>query len=276
MQRDETDPYVYPGTDVLKNKAGLRNADTLHQFEYEQSATRAIELQARPIQGRFDLPHLQAIHRHLFQDVYDWAGEVRTVNIHKDAVPFAPTAFIESYSHTVAAELAKEAHLKGLDKPPFVERLSHYYTEFNAVHPFREGNGRSTREFIGQLAREAGYELDQTRIDNSKDQWNQAAAAGRAGNMEPLKVIFADAIRPDRAVSFDKDAPAEALRKHPELRGAFVTLQAAEVYATTAITDDTSRRQFIDKTRDSVRAILHDGKEVPMPATKTKDVDRER
>jgi cell filamentation protein len=276
MPREFADPYVYPGTDVLKNKAGLREEAVLRQFEYEQTASRAIELRERPIPGKFDLDHLKAVHRHLFGDVYEWAGEVRRVNIRKDALPFAPTAFIESYAKTVAAELAKENHLQGLEKSAFVDRLSHHFTEFNAIHPFREGNGRATREFIGLLARNAGYELDQTRIDNSKDEWNHAAAVGRAGNLEPLKQIFTHAVRPAKAVAFDHDKPDEAMRKHPELRSAFLTLKAAEVYAVKSIDDPAARAAFVDRTRDHVRATLHQGKDVPEPVMKARDQERER
>ena len=102
MPREFADPYVYSGTDVLKNKPGLRDEGALRTFEYEQTASRAQDLNSKPIAGKFDLDHLKAIHKHLFQDVYEWAGEVRTVNFRKDAVPFAPPAFIQSYSATLA------------------------------------------------------------------------------------------------------------------------------------------------------------------------------
>ena len=117
MPREFSDPYVYPGTNVLKNKAGFRREEALRLFEYEHTASRAQELRKNPLAGKFDLDHLQAIHRHLFQDVYEWAGQVRTVNIGKGTLPFAQPAFIETYSRTVAAALAQENHLQGLDKP---------------------------------------------------------------------------------------------------------------------------------------------------------------
>jgi Fic/DOC family len=131
------DPYAYPGTDVLKNKPGIRNEQVLRTFEYEQTARRAQELNRKPIAEKFDLDHLKAIHKHLFRDVYAWAGEVRTVNISKDSLGFAPAPYIESHGRTVAADLAKENYLKGLGKPKFVERLAHHFTEFNVLHPFR-------------------------------------------------------------------------------------------------------------------------------------------
>ena len=111
MQREFKDPYVYSGTNVLENKLGIRNEATLRTFEYEQSNSRLQELNRKPLDGKFDLDHLKAIHRHLFRDVSEWAGEVRTVNISKDTVPFAPVAFIESYSATLAANLSKENYL---------------------------------------------------------------------------------------------------------------------------------------------------------------------
>lgn len=142
MQRESTDPCVYSVTNVLENKLRIRNEEALRAFKYEQSNSRLQELNRKPIDGKFDLDHLKAIHRHLFQDVYAWVGEIRTVNISKDRVPFAPVAFIESYIATLAANLSKENYLRGLETTGFVQRLAHYFTEFNAVHPFRKGNGR--------------------------------------------------------------------------------------------------------------------------------------
>jgi cell filamentation protein len=93
---------------------------------------------------------------------------VRTVEIGKGGTPFAQSAYIESEAKHLSASLAAEKYLRGLDKPRFVERLTHYHADLNALHLFREGNGRSTRELVAQLAREAGYEFDQTRIENDK------------------------------------------------------------------------------------------------------------
>ena len=276
MPREFADPYVYPGTDVLKNKPGLRDSEALRRFEYEQTASRAAELQARPISGKFDLEHLQAIHKHLFQDVYLWAGEVRTVNLSKGGQRFAGNAFIESYTATLSAGLAKENHLQGLDKSQFVARLAHHYNEFNNVHPFREGNGRSTREFFGQLAKQAGYEIDQARIPNDAGQWNRASAAAFNDNLEPLKAILDEAVRPARAVAFERDSQAEAMRAHPELKGAFMTLKAAEVYAASSVADQAARAAFMTQIRERITDTLHSGKLVAEPTVKTREPGRER
>lgn len=107
MPREFADPYVYPGTDVLKNKPGLRDSEAVRRYEYEQTVSRAAELQASPVAGKFDLQHLKAIHKHLFQDVYAWAGEVRTVNIAKGGDSFASPAFVEGYTSQLSATWPK-------------------------------------------------------------------------------------------------------------------------------------------------------------------------
>jgi len=107
-----------------------------------RSKLRIEELREKPIAGKFDLEHLKAIHAHVFQDVYEWAGKTRTVNISKNGDAFAQPAFIESAGKQLGAAIAKENNLQGLEKPQFVERLALYYADWNALHPFREGNGR--------------------------------------------------------------------------------------------------------------------------------------
>jgi cell filamentation protein len=182
------DPYAYPGSNVLRNKAGLHDPVQLQGFEYRASAERAIELDLEPLPGAFDLRHLCAIHRHLFQDVYEWAGELRTVSIAKDTSVFALPERIEGAAMQVFADLAKDGHLVGLVKDRFVERLGHHFAEINALHPFREGNGRSARVFLQQLARGAGYELAYEKTDAV--QWNDAARQSFHGELRPLKKLF--------------------------------------------------------------------------------------
>lgn len=124
------------------------------------------------------------MHKHLFQDVYAWAGDLRIVDISKGGATFALSHYIESEGRKISADLSGENNLRDLNKTQFVHRLSHHYGERNALHPFRQGNGRATREFLGQLARSSGYELDQTRIDNRKGQWNESARRSMLGDLE--------------------------------------------------------------------------------------------
>ena len=113
----------------------------------------------------------------------------------KGDTAFALAPYIENEAHKLSAALLKESHLQGLDKAQFVERFAHYYAEWNVLHPFRDGNGRATREFLSQLARAAGYELDQTRIKNDDSQWNHAAERSFHGDLAPLVLIFTAAVR---------------------------------------------------------------------------------
>jgi cell filamentation protein len=222
------DPYVYPGTNVLRNKADIRDADALKAFEYERSNLRAREIREQPLPERFDLAQLKKLHTQLFQDVYEWAGKTREIDIAKGGSMFAKPEYVESEAKRMSAELARENNLRNVEKAQFVERLAHHYGDWNALHPFREGNGRATREFLGQIARGAGYELDQMRIDNNKQQWNDAARDSMNGHMRPIEEILTYAVRPTRAHAFEHLPKDEALRKHPELADAFAGLDAIE------------------------------------------------
>jgi cell filamentation protein len=111
------------------------------------------------MKGNFDTAHLRAIHRYLFQDVFPWAGELRVVNISKGNTNFGPAIHIGSALTELFERLAKEKQLTGLSAFKFVERSAFYLGEINAIHPFREGNGRTQREFIRQLALHAGHPL---------------------------------------------------------------------------------------------------------------------
>jgi cell filamentation protein len=111
------------------------------------------------MRGRFDLPHLQAIHRYLFGDVYEWVGELRTIDISKGGHLFAHHAHIVSAAEPIFKKLADEKFLAALGPAAFSERAAHYLGELNALHPFREGNGRAQREFVSHLAHAAGYYL---------------------------------------------------------------------------------------------------------------------
>src|SRR5665213_4147247 len=102
------DPYVYPGTSVLRNLRGIHDKRLLSEFEDEASALRLRQLEHRPSKGSFDTRHLQAIHRSIFQDVFDWAGEFRTVNISKSGDPFAFHQHIASSLDKVFAELKSD------------------------------------------------------------------------------------------------------------------------------------------------------------------------
>jgi cell filamentation protein len=151
------DDYLDPASGVLKNRLGIADAATLEQTEAALVATRSYELSQNPLKGRFDLTHLQAIHRYLFGDQYEWAGQLRTVDIGKGGHLFAHHAHIANAAAPIFKRLAEERHLAGLAPAAFSDREAHYLGELNALHPFREGNGRAQREFVSHLAQAAGY-----------------------------------------------------------------------------------------------------------------------
>ena len=151
------DQYLDPVSGVLINRFGITDAATLEHTEAALVATRSYELSQTPLEGRFDLAHLQAIHRYLFGDVYEWAGQLRTIDISKGGNLFAHHAHIGSAAAPIFKQLAKEKHLAGLHPAAFSDRAAHYLGELNALHPFREGNGRTQREFVSHLAHVTGY-----------------------------------------------------------------------------------------------------------------------
>lgn len=185
---DGSDSYTYPDSDVLKNKAGLHAQSALDAFEADTTAIRLLELSEYPIPGKFDLPHLQAIHRHLFQDVYDWAGQLRTVDISKGNSRFGNCGMIESYLGQQLQKIAGENFLIAQAPEAFIRRLAHYMGEINAAHPFREGNGRVQRAFCAQLAEQAGYFIDFAEV--GRDEMVAAMIASFHGNNQPLESLL--------------------------------------------------------------------------------------
>ncbi len=130
-------------------------------------AWRSYQLIEKPIKGRFDLDHLKAIHLHLFQDVYEWAGELRDIDLSRDDSYFANHRHLIEAAGPIFAKLAEENYLQGLDAADFSTRAAYYLGELNALHPFREGNGRVQREFINHLAYNSGYLIDWTKINEA-------------------------------------------------------------------------------------------------------------
>jgi cell filamentation protein len=167
------DHYLDPESGVLKNRLGIREEEELKAAEASLVAWRSYQLVEKPIQGRFDLDHLKAIHRHLFQDVYDWAGELRDIDLARDGSYFANHQHLINAALPIFEKLADEDYLKGLGAADFSVRAAYYLGEINALHPFREGNGRAQRELINHLAYKNGYFIDWKNV--SQDDMIQAS-----------------------------------------------------------------------------------------------------
>ena len=183
---DDRDPYLYPGLNVMRNRLNIRQADRLAKASYEITALRVATLRLGP--SAPGLPHLCAIHRHLYQDIFDWAGDIREIDIYQGDTRFCHFAYIEKEGNALLQDLEEEGYLVGLAQDKFIERLAHYYCEINVLHPFRLGNGMAQRIFFEQLAIHAGYTLDWRDI--AVDAWNQANQSGAMGDLSPLRTIF--------------------------------------------------------------------------------------
>jgi cell filamentation protein len=128
--------------------------------------------------------HYRAVHRHLFQDVYRWAGKTRTIRISKDGNPFCYPENIRSELERLFHWLHSEHCLRGLDHRTFADRLAHFLAELNAIHPFREGNGRAQNAFALILAAQADHPLRMEDLD--PDAFREAMITSFAGNEKPL------------------------------------------------------------------------------------------
>jgi len=182
-----SDPYVYEGTNVLINKFGIKIEREYQLRETAYSNIRSIELEKSPIKGNLGFDQLKSIHGYLFQDVWDWAGESRTVNIAKNEM-FAMPQYIDSFANNTFNDLQKRNYLQGLDKSDFTKQVADVLGDINAMHPFREGNGRTQRTFISQLANNAGYFIDWRKV-GEKEMINASVHSMNIDNTE-FKSMF--------------------------------------------------------------------------------------
>jgi len=151
--------YCYENSNVLRNKLGITDAENLQVAEREIAAVRVLEATRTPIRGKLDFKHLCDIHRYIFGDIFDWAGKLRTVNISKGN-PFCIADVLDIYGADLFRKLKEERYLIETPQEKIPERLAHYLSEINVMHPFREGNGRAQRMFIEYLALVIGYRVD--------------------------------------------------------------------------------------------------------------------
>lgn len=191
-----TDPYIDPETGILRNLRGITDESKLNQVEAGAVGLRTLDLRIQPLTGSYDLTHIQGIHNYLFQDIYEWAGQLRTIDLIKDNSRFANHLFIERQAEEMFKNLAHEDHLLGLEPEEFSARAAHYMAEINALHPFREGNGRAQREFINHLAVNTGYLI--TWENAADDAILSSTIKSFHGNEEPLAQLIASNLKNNR------------------------------------------------------------------------------
>lgn len=189
------DPYLLPNG-ILKNKLGITDASALESAEAGLSGARLMSIGTEGPKGAFDFERLKATHHYLFQDVYDWAGQVRTVELYKGDDKFTPVREIDAAGSRIFDQLRREDSLSGLARDEFAQKAADLLGEINQLHPFREGNGRTQREFIKALAIEAGHPLQFELV--TRERMVAASILASAGKPEMMRRIFAEITDPRR------------------------------------------------------------------------------
>lgn len=187
--------YCYPDTNILKNKLNIYDEYRLSEAEIRLVSIRLYQLQVQPVPGSFDFNHLCSIHYHVFQDVYDWAGKPRSVDIAKGNSLFCPAWNIYGYAEDIFPKFYKNCMEAKDSLEQYVKIFAAHYADLNALHPFREGNGRSQREFCRELCLKCGYLFDLTHT--CRDEMLQASIDSlEKGNNAKLESIFRKCIIP--------------------------------------------------------------------------------
>ena len=178
----------------LANKLGINDPDLLKEIEAKIVMLRLIELEESPLEGNFDFDHLCRIHHFLFSDIYDFAGQIRDVRLAKGSSVFCYPENLESAQHAIFTKLKRDKLLMGLSQEEFVTKLAHLSGELIALHPFREGNGRTSRVFLKELTSNAGYDLKYEDVDASR--LLEADIAAFNGDLNPLMNVLSAIVSP--------------------------------------------------------------------------------
>lgn len=191
------DPYLYPGTEVPQNIPGIRDPQAASRFERRETLVRRRELERDPVQGDFDLAHLCEIHRRLYQDVWEWAGQIRTVVISKGASTFLHPSRIEAAFGGIHEDLRHSALLidSGIPDGDFVKQISDLWEKVNYVYPFREGNGRTQRAYLDQIAALSGRTLSWRNIGRIENE-RASIRAFNHGTGEPFEPLIEEILKP--------------------------------------------------------------------------------
>ncbi len=185
--------YCYPNSYILRNKLSITNKELLDEAERQITALKILDLKMKPLKGNLNKNHLIYIHKYIFEDIYSWAGKTRSVNIAKGN-KFCNCVFIEEKLEELFIELQQDKFLIGLSLDEAIIKLSYYMSELNAIHPFREGNGRTQRMFIEYLSNVAGYHIDFSSI--SEEEMLEASVESFVKKYDKMDNIFKKITKP--------------------------------------------------------------------------------
>jgi cell filamentation protein, protein adenylyltransferase len=193
------DPYLDLRTGVLRNRLGITDPAEFARVEADFTSARIAQLWRHPLPGHYDLAHLQRFHQVIFGDLFEWAGELRTVTLGKGGALFCHPHELVPTAARVFSRLADDRHLRGLNRTAFVDKLATLLASINYLHPFREGSGRAQRAFLAQLSRGAGHVLRWARMDPEANR--VASQTARAGDTRLLRAML------EQLVDSDPDRP---------------------------------------------------------------------
>jgi cell filamentation protein len=246
----------------------LVDQESLDRAEANSVSVRSILLQLNPLKGNFDSEHLRAIHQYLFRDVYEWAGQFRTIPLAKadyvhggQVTKFTPPELIEEQLGKVFGQLADEHFLAGLQRWEFGRKVAALFSELNRIHPFREGNGRAQRQFVRQLAESLGCKLHFEIV--SKERLIQASILSANGDVAMMERLL------DEITDTERIQPLVKVIRHLE-RNNFnwndiyiATTTPGQSYAGTIADSDGANFFFRD---DENRILVGKLKDLTQPA----------
>lgn len=181
-----TDPYTYPNTSILKNKLNIHSQQELDTIEYQLTELAILDVEFQPSPYTFE--YWCSLHKQLFNDVYTWAGEIRTIDISKGNTRFCNVSRIVIEAEKIFEKLKSEHYLVNNDRVSFINKLAEYYSDLNIIHPFREGNGRAQRMLFEHIIINCGYHISFKSI--TAQQWLDANINAYHGNESGLATIF--------------------------------------------------------------------------------------
>lgn len=208
----KSDPYLYPGTDVLKNKGGYRSQDTLDAMEADYVSARIKALMLNPLPGEYDFAYFCKIHHWIFQDIYDWAGEVRSINIEKSepvlggiSVEYSDFKDIKSSAENVLNSL-RSIEWQRLNHEIMADQFARHMAQLWKIHAFREGNTRTVVTFFCLYAANRDIPLEPSLFEKHSAYVRNALVAASAvfkdlgdrSNLSYLKTIVLDSMMQGR------------------------------------------------------------------------------
>jgi cell filamentation protein len=170
----------------------IRDESKLAQIESGITLLKTGLLEENPLSGDFDFAHYKQIHKFLFEDIFEWAGKIRDVNLSKKGTSFVGADDIERIAEPLFNRVKKVCLSSTLTFKGFTDEIAELYNDINLLHPFREGNGRTQRAFFSQLIRKCGYNINFGNVDADFLMISTIHAAN--GVMDYLKNFFHEAI----------------------------------------------------------------------------------